>query len=373
MSTVPAAAPSSSAADGAERRSAASAQATRATLFVTTGPGLDTAPHGDLLALDWERKEVVDHLRCPLSIHEKSHKGLAGASWSGGRLWASNEGEVLEIDLHPLRIVRRITHPSFNDVHHVAAADGRLWVCNSGLDSIEELDLSGRWLACHELVRPFGRGFGHVGELLWNDFVKSWKRMSGRFKQYAHLDHRPPFRNLRKLVAYHSFRASRPDWRRSDLRPHVLHPNHLLPVDGDLWVTLWRTGEVVSLRSKKVLARGLGRPHDGVLCGEDYYVTDCESNRLLVFAREGASKLALRQEKHMTEDVMEGFLRGVWADGERLFVAFTARRGAAPQHRRGRIVELDRRTLAVQDEWTVPAEFGNGVFSLLPAAPQGAK
>lgn len=340
---------------------------TRTILYVTAGPGLATAPHGDLFALDWDRKEIVEHLRCPLEIHAASHKGLAGASRAGDRLWLANEGEILEVATSPLRILRRITHPCFNDVHHVCESAGRLWVCNSGLDSVEEFDLTGKHLTTHELIGPFGRGFGHVAQLLWNDATKSLKRLGGRFKHYAHLGHRPPFRNLRKLVSYRGFRASRADWRHSDLRPHVLHPNHLLPVGDDLWVTLWRTGEIVSLKTRRVMASGLGNPHDGVFCGDDFYVTDCKANRLLAYVRRPDGTLQLRKETCVTGHLTEGFLRGAWAIGDRIFTALTARRGAPPEYRQGRILALDRSTLAVRDVWTVPAELGSGLFTLLPA------
>lgn len=338
-------------------------------LVLTLGPGLSSAPYGDLVIFDWEERAVVDRYRFRHQVHAASHKGLAGASWSGERLIVTTEAEVLEFETAPLRLVSVRSFPFFNDVHHVVRTADRHWVCNTGLDAIEEFDRDWKWLKSHELVRPFGRSFSHLCELFSHDMLKSWRRWTGRYKQYGHLGHRPAFRNLSKVVAYESFRRRYPELRHSDLRPHVLHPNHLLPVGDDLWVTLWRTGQIVSLKQQTVLASGLGHPHDGVFFDDEYYVTDCQSNRLLVFHgnRERGRLGDLKAERVITRSLWEGFLRGVYASGPFVYVGLTARRGARPIDQTARIVKLDRQTLDTLDTWTVPAEYGTGVFSILAA------
>ena len=53
------------------------------------------------------------------------------------------DARSLEFAVAPLRLREARTFPFLNDAHHVIARGDRIWICNSGVDSIEELD--DRW------------------------------------------------------------------------------------------------------------------------------------------------------------------------------------------------------------------------------------
>jgi len=336
-------------------------------LLLTLGPGLEPASEGHVLVLDWPTKRIVDEFCYRHQVYEKSHKGLAGASLRDGRLLVAGECEALEFDLAPLRLVGSRSFPFLNDVHHLAASKGGIWICNTGLDCLEEFDTAWQLRRTHQLVGRFGRKPLQVLQLLKDDLRKSWRRMRGNYDYYEHLTERPPFRNVMKLLSQNAYRRNGRDVRFSDFRPHVLHPNHVLPVGDDLWVTLWRTGEIVSLRQGVVLAQGLGRPHDGFPAGDELYVTDCHRNRLIVHAldRDLPAIGARIAEKVVTGHVSEGFLRGVAVAGDLVFVGLTARRGALAEFRTGRVVAMDRKSLTVLDAWTVPTQYGLQVYSVV--------
>lgn len=338
-------------------------------LLLTLGPGFDPAPHGDIVVLDWSTKRIIDGFRYAHRVYPHSHKGLSGASWTDEGLIVCTEAEVLQFTVAPLALVRADTHPSLNDVHHAAATADRIWVANTGQDCIEELTRDWTPVATHQLVPTFGRRAADVVELLKDDFVKSWKRLKGDYEFYGHLTKRPPFRNVAKLVDPLAYRRGDREARYSDLRPHVLHPNHVWPTSKDVLVTLWRTGRIVSLRSREVVATGLGRPHDGIRVDDRFYVTDCARNRLLVYEWDAQLERpsTLLAARPVTKAIMEGFLRGVCAMGDRVFVGLTARRGATGPFRKGRILALDRATLESRDEWVVPDEYGANVFSVVDA------
>jgi len=336
-------------------------------LCITLGPGLQPTPYGDVVVLDWRDRRVVDEFRYRHAVYEQSHKGLCGASWSGDHLLVASEAELLEFHVAPLRLKSARTLNFLNDVHHIASDSEHIWVCNTGLDCIEELDAAWSPVETHHLVRPFGRDATNVASLLYHDFRKSWKRLRGRYEHYTHLTKRPAFRNVVKLCRQDAYRRNGSELRFSDFRPHVLHPNHVLPVGNDLWITLWRTGEIVSLRQERVLLKDLGRPHDGIIANDKLYVTDCKENRLLVYDIRGQTPGGKLAEVRITEHKQEGFLRGIAVGEGLIWVGLTSRRGAPTQFKTARIVALDAQTLQRVDQWVVPSEYGMQIFSILNA------
>jgi hypothetical protein len=333
-------------------------------LVLTLGPGLKPARHGDLVVLDWTSREVVDHIRYEHRVYYESHKGLAGASWNGSRLLVATEAELLEYGFEPLRLVGVHSFRYLNDVHHIAAADGRIWVCNTGLDTLEELDAEWRPVRTHDLIVPFGRRRRFILDLLRADARKSWNRLTGRAQSYEHLTHRARFPNLVKLIQPGRYRESGRDLRSWDFRPHVLHPNHVLPRGDDVWVTLLHTGEIVSLRTRAVIVDDLGHPHDGILVGDSLFVTDCGANRLIVISGLSHGRRE-RREVHITQRLEEGFLRGVAVAGGYVFVGLTARRNSTDAYRKARVCVLDAGSLRVLDVWEAPLEYGTSLFSIL--------
>jgi len=335
-------------------------------LLVTTGPGLQPGPDGYVLVVDWQCRRVIDRWRFTHSVYRQSHKGLAGASVAGGTLLVAAEAELLKLEMAPLRLVDRRTFRFLNDVHHISVSDGRIWVCNTGLDCLEEFDAEWRLVQTHDLIRPFGRKARHLARLLPHDMRKSWRWMTGHYDYYQHLPYRPPFRNVAKLLRPGVYRNNGRDLRKCDFRPHFLHPNYICPVGDDIWVTLFFSGEVVSLKQKCVVLSGLGRPHDGVVVDGWHYVTDCAANRVVVRQKPDHDRPARTiAERRVTNDLSEGFLRGICPAGEYVFVGLTARRGAPDPYRAARIVMLHAGTLEFVDQWVVPEKYGLGLFSIV--------
>jgi hypothetical protein len=338
-------------------------------LLLTMGPGLTPGPHGDIVVLDWERREAIDRFRYRHQVFAESHKGFAGASWHGDRLLAVTEVQILELAAAPLRLLREKSLPFLNDAHHACVKENSIYLANSGLDTVEELDREFNHKATHHLVPRHAKDWRRIGELLGEDLKRWLKRKAGRITFYTHLPHRPAFRNLRKLLFPRSFRESGEDLRFHDFRPHALHPNHVLPVNGDVWVTLWRHGRIVSLKSGEVIAEGLGRPHDGVISGEEFYATDCHTNRLFVYRFDGSRQTIgeLLAVVPVTGKVEEGFLRGVAADQHHVYVGLSARRGIEA-HDTARVRALKKWSWEPAGEWVAPYELGRQIFSVLDAS-----
>ena len=112
---------------------------------------------------------------------------------------------------------------------------------------------------------------------------------------------------------------------------------------------------------------GWGRPHDGEIIGQQLMATDCTTNRLFTFDLSEAGPNATagnRREKVVTESLEGGFLRGCTASANRIYVGLTARR-KTEKWKFGRVVEIDRQTLEVLDDWNVPEAYGKQIYSVI--------
>ena len=336
-------------------------------LLLTLAPGLEFAAHGDLLVVDWESKTVLDALRYQHQFYEESHKGFAGAKLHNNYLIVSMEVELLEFELAPLKLKSSHSFNFLNDAHDIEVTDDRIWVCNSGLDSVEEFDLNWNHLNCHDMIKPFGRRPAHVWKLMRQDLKRSWKRLTGNYTYYSYLHERAPFRNVKKLIWPNFYRQSGKELRYTDFRPHFLHPNHLTKVGDDIWITLYGSGQIVSLKSQKVIAEGLGHPHDGVIVDDRLLITDCLNHRVIIYEfdvnHQKIGKLIMSKE--LSRVNCGGFVRGIVCVDGQVLVGLTAKRGAAPSDRFARIAQLCPKTLELLDRWQVPIEFGNSVFSIV--------
>ncbi len=338
--------------------------------MLTCGPGLQEASYGDLLAVDWRRRAVIDSLRYRHTVYAGSHKGLAGASWNGEKLLIATECELLECETAPFRLVGSKSFPYLNDVHHVAARNGKIWVCNTGLDCVEVFDSQWQLQETRDLLGSVARRLRYSSTSLYFTIKRGYEYWRGWRQPYSHLPHKPLLRNTFKLLFSNAYRRRERELRFSHFRPHILHPNHVLVLDDDVWVTVNTTGEIVSLRDGRILVDGLGRAHDGIVAENEHYATDCRANRIIVhdFVPQGPSLGTKRIDKIVTVSKQEGFLRGIAVIGDRVYAGLTVRRGAPAQYALARILELDRATLERVSEWPIPEEFGRQVFSVLDAS-----
>jgi len=137
---------------------------------------------------------------CP---DESPSHTFKAATFSGDTAYLCTQTEVLLCDLPSFRIRRVISHPCFNDLHHVLPGpDGTLYVAVTGLDAVARLAADGELLA---LVGTLGQD--------------PWERFS-------------PDVDYRKVPT---------------TKPHHSHPNHLFFLGGRLWVTRFEQRDAIPL------------------------------------------------------------------------------------------------------------------------------
>jgi hypothetical protein len=161
---------------------------------------------------------------------------------AGNQLYACTTTEVLIYSLPQFQLKRYISHPHFNDVHHVAPMEGdRLAVVSTGLDLVLVMSLEGEVL--EELSA--------CGEPLWTRF--------------------------RKDVDYRRVLTT---------KPYKVHVNYAFCLDGKLWLTRCDQSDAVCVERPEQRFDFAGAfPHDGVIrYGRIYFTTT--DGRVWVFDAE---------------------------------------------------------------------------------------
>ncbi|HRC87769.1 MAG TPA: hypothetical protein PK413_19415, partial [Thermoanaerobaculia bacterium] len=152
------------------------------------------------------------------------------ATLAGDALWVPTATEVLGLRLPTFERFAYLSLPSFNDLHHVRpTARGTLLVVSTGLDLVQELELSGRVL----------REWSTLAEAPW-----------------ARFDHATDYRKV------------------ATTKPHSCHPNYAFEADGEIWVTRFEQRDAWCLTApERRIALDVERPHDGIVVGRRVYFT----------------------------------------------------------------------------------------------------
>ena len=247
--------------------------------------------------------------------------------------------EVLICDFPDLAVRRVISHPFFNDLHHVTVGpQNTLFVAVTGLDAVAELTLEG------EVLRL-------VSTLEGTDV---WDRFS-------------PDVDYRK-------------W--SSTKPHASHPNFVFFVDGKPCVTRFEQRDAVFLDTLQPVAEMEAGPHDGFVIDGRVYFTTVDGHVVQVDPETGV-KQSLNLNALADSEFPLGWCRGLLVEGAQAWVGFSRLRfsrlrknlswirrgfkGSYVHHHPTRVVQVDMNTASIVSEVNLEASGINAVFSILRA------
>ncbi len=303
---------------------------------------------GVIVEVDGESsRSVLEYTSAPGTCGPEDPVLFKSATVSGDRLYASTQTEVLVYSWPDLQQVAHISHPLFNDVHHVIPGpDGTVLVAVSGHDAVAKIDLDGNLLE-----------FWGVDD-----------------------DRNPP-----------SIEPGR-DYRIDcDLKPHAIHPNYLFKLNGaedgstgpesEVWVTRFETRDAVSLhRPDRHIRIGRERCHDGVVHDGRIFFTTVDGCVVEV----DAGSLSIRAEHKLgarNADTLLGWCRGLTFLGDDLAAVGFSRirhtrfrqtlsfvRNGLTRSEPTRVALYDTRTWDLVDERDLEPAGCNAVFSILPTA-----
>jgi hypothetical protein len=169
-----------------------------------------------------------------------------------------------------------------NDLHHVAVADGRVYVVNTGLEAVDVFSPEGIFLGSHAL---------HPG---WLSAARQGGLSPERDALPALLDARFPHRvagpsvEPAALGEYYTPRgaAAPVPFSRSKVRDYA-HPNHVTVHGGRLLVTRLLDRAVDDLATfRRVIEGTPGLPHDGLVDGDRFWIT-CVNGLVVAYAIDG--------------------------------------------------------------------------------------
>lgn len=155
------------------------------------------------------------------------------ASLANDKLYVCTQTEILIYRISDLKILHHISHPLFNDLHHVfPLSEETFLVAITGLDMVVEVDLAG----C---------------------ILRSWDVLEGS-----------PSSRISSNVDYRRIPTT---------KPHRSHPNHLFVLENQIWVTRFIQRDAICLTDRdNRIDIGIGFPHDGIINDNRVYFTTVE-------------------------------------------------------------------------------------------------
>ncbi len=196
------------------------------------------------------------------------------------RLYICTGTEVLTFSVPEFDRIGYISLPWFNDVHHVTPGpNGTLLVANAGLEMVLEMTPAGEVL--------------HIWNALGED---PWERFSLTT-------------DYRKIAS---------------TKPHRSHPNYLFHLGNDIWATRFQQGDAVCLTdpSKRIQVSN-ERIHDGVVHEGRIYFTTVDGTVVVVDAQTLERVEEIRLASMHPHDTLLGWCRGIYIDGDRMWVGFS--------------------------------------------------
>jgi hypothetical protein len=238
---------------------------------------------GLLTEVDLESRtavRVLEHVTDPTLCADKLPSIVfKSAALEGDRLYLSTETEVLILSYPDLRLIRHLSHPAFNDVHHAVPWNGGLLVASSGLD----------------LVIAFDADFRAVEFLPVLD-EPAWSRFS-------------------PLVDYRRVQST---------KPHRSHPNFLFTIDGEPWVTRALQMDAICLRDpSKRIEIGIALVHDGIVVGDYVFFTAVNGHVAVAHARTHEIECLVDLAEITGTEAPLGWSRGLLVEGDQVWVGFS--------------------------------------------------
>ena len=276
-------------------------------------------------------------------------------SWDGDQLLLCTQTEVVVFDPAAGRVVRTISHPWFNDVHHVERIGGRLHVVSTGLD----------------LLLIFDEDDENIAEWHSATGADPWERFD-------------PDTDYRLVTT---------------TKPHGAHPNYVFEADGAVWVTRFEQRDALRLTTGVASPGDATSPaglatsprlaedpvHDGVLHEGRVWFTVVSGEVVAVDPIGGAitARYDLRAMRAEGERPL-GWCRGIHHAADHVLLAFSHLRPTAIKQN----LSWLRKPLGRQQEpaptrvdaydltggrrlasWELESSGVSSIFSILPGTP----
>lgn len=260
----------------------------------------------------------------------------------GDKLWLAMDTEIRLYQYPELKLLSTFSHPSFHNVHSVAARGDELYVTSTGLDMVIVLD-----------------------------------KTDGSIKKYINTEGKPTWHRFSKDFDYRKIHST---------RPHDCHPNYIFWIDDEPWVTrcTQEDGVMLSDVSNRIDISGPNKEisvHDGIVKGEHVYFTSVDG----IIAKANIRSLKVIEEIDLSRlkgyGGLRGWCRGLYIDGDIFYVGFSRLRKTRRIEKiewvsrlinRGRAIEecsvlaIDMLKREIIGDYIIPRGMIDAVYSILP-------
>lgn len=214
--------------------------------------------------------ERVDYVSPPAVIPAEQPFAILfkAGTLVGRELHVCTQTEIMVYDTASWQRHDYLSHPWFNDVHHVLPRPaGRRLVVSTGLDLVMELDGDG---LCVE-------SWGVLGQDPWQRF--------------------DPALDYRKVAT---------------TKPHAAHPNFVFELLGRPWVTRFEQKDAICLsEAGRRIAIDVERPHDGVVLEERVYFTTVDGHLVIADGRSERVERVIDLNAWTGSELALGWCRGL--------------------------------------------------------------
>jgi len=239
-------------------------------------------------------------------------KGFTGGTWlSDGKLAVCGASAVYFF----VDGVHKDTWalPSFNDLHGLCAHGNRIYVVNTGLDTIDVFNLDGQFRGSHSFETPWlatSRILGDYPERsAWSSLHDG--HWNGEWPKFEPETLKGPYYSEGKDLPFNQRRVR-----------DLVHLNHAMVIDERLLVTSLARKEVIEVDSWCTVARFDTPPHDGVVLRDSVWFTRIDG---WVESRSRADLNRITECIDISEKTgIYGWCRGLRVTENLLWVGFTA-------------------------------------------------
>jgi hypothetical protein len=291
---------------------------------LVTGGYYDDGGDGVVWLVDFTRGQSEVLVRwAPAPSLRVPTKGFAGGSRAtDGTLYVAAHASVVRVDVDAGRVTGVLHHPSMNDLHHVAALDGRLYISNTGLGAVDVIEHDGTFIGSHAFLPAWvnTRRMNGADPPDWDTALRTaW---SG--------DAPSPWTTPQDGDAYYASDRGAAPFHQLKVRDY-LHINHVARVGNRTLATCFGDGSLRDLANFKTVWRQEGAfLHDGVAHGDGFWLTAIDGTLIEL----DATTFTERKRLSAFDAKHHGWCRGLAVTNEHLVVGLTeVRRARLPRHR----------------------------------------
>jgi len=291
---------------------------------------------GALQIIDWETGQLIKgitYVSPPGMIARDGSIQFKAGTLYNEAFFVPTNTEILVYDLPDLKLKKKYSHQSFNDVHHVTVINDLIYICNTGLEIIQVMNFNGDIIEEHNAA-----------------VSDTWKRFN-RETDY-------------RMVP--------------TTKPREAHANFIFSLGDELWCTRFLQKDAICIgdNSKKIaLNVSHGSPHDGLVSGDFIYFTLTDGYVVIINKNNLKREAVIDLNKIYNNKGLLGWCRGIEVVGQKCYVGFTALRtskyreyGLWIKHGRkplgSRIAEFDLSTRTLAKELPVAQETGAAIFTI---------